>query len=372
MAKRPTATASAPTPAVAPPMPWLQPQLQALLRQSGHALLLEGPSGLGQFELGLAWAQAVLCEAQPVGNGAALQPACGQCESCHAMTVHTHPDLLVLLPEALQLQWGWATPEAEGDAKRKPSREIRVEAMRQMITFSQRTDARGRGKVVLVYPAENMNLVTANALLKTLEEPPGNTRFVLASQAAHRLLPTIRSRCHAWKMQWPATEQVQQWLAASGAAPQQIEAALAAAGGRPQDALALLQAGFDAQQWLALPGQLAQGRPGWLAEATPSQAIAVLQQICHDAMALVAGAAPRYFSRAALAACLPGWAAAGPQAGAAEASAAAAQRQRAFERLGRWSAELTQAARTSEHPYAQELMLAALVEQARSALNLRA
>ena len=60
--------------------------------------------------------------------------------------------------------------------------------------------------------------------------------------------------------------------------------------------------GFDAQQWLALPGQLAQGRPGWLAEATPSQAIAVLQQICHDAMALAAGAAPRYFSRAALAA----------------------------------------------------------------------
>ena len=87
---------------------------------------------------------------------------------------------------------------------------------------------------------------------------------------------------------------------------------------------------------------------------------------------LVSSLTNRRFSRAALAACLPGWAAAGPQAGAAEASAAAAQRQRAFERLGRWSAELTQAARTSEHPYAQELMLAALVEQARSALNLRA
>lgn len=84
--------------------------------------------------------------------------------------------------------------------------------MRDAVEFSQRTSARGRGKVVLIFPADRMNTVTANALLKTLEEPPGDVRFVLATEAAHQLLPTVRSRCldphHAmarstW-MPWPS------------------------------------------------------------------------------------------------------------------------------------------------------------------------
>ena len=75
--------------------------------------------------------------------------------------------------------------------------------MRDAVEFAQRTSGRGRGKVVLVYPAERMNHVTANALLKTLEEPAGDLRFVLASEAAHQLLPTIRSRCLGHTMVWP-------------------------------------------------------------------------------------------------------------------------------------------------------------------------
>lgn len=103
---------------------------------------------------------------------------------------------------------GWPLSEKAqadiDDKKRKASREIRVEAMRDAVEFSQRTSARGRGKAVLVYPAEQMNHITANALLKTLEEPPGDVRFVLASEAAHQLLPTIRSRCLGHTMVWPA------------------------------------------------------------------------------------------------------------------------------------------------------------------------
>ncbi|KKW67824.1 hypothetical protein AAV94_08500 [Lampropedia cohaerens] len=345
-------------------MPWLVGQLQALLQQQGHALLLEGPSGLGQFELGLAYASAVLCERQPAG--APLQPACGQCESCHAIAVHTHPDLLVLLPEALQQEWGWGAPDAEssGEAKRKPSKEIRIEAMRQMITFSQRTDARGRGKVVLIYPAESMNTVTANALLKTLEEPPGNSRFVLVSDASHRLLPTIRSRCHAWHMHWPRPEAVASWLASSQgeAAPdgERLQAALAAAGGRPQDARQLLLAGFDGQSWRDLPRSIAHGEPALLAQVAPGAAITMLQQLCHDVLTVLAGATPRYFPREAVAPLVP--------------PAVLAQRplrQRAFAQLTQWGSELMAAARTSEHPFSQELMLAALVERARSALHFR-
>ena len=173
--------------------PWVADQARLLLAQNGHAWLLHGPSGLGQYDLALSLASAWLCD-QPSGEG-----ACGHCGSCHAIDVRTHADLAVLMPETVLIERGWPLGEkaqAEiDDKKRKASREIRVEAMRETIEFSQRTSARGRAKVVLVYPAERMNHVTANALLKTLEEPPGDVKFVLATEASHLLLPTIRSRC---------------------------------------------------------------------------------------------------------------------------------------------------------------------------------
>jgi len=190
--------------------PWTARQLQALLAQRGHAWLLQGPSGLGQFELALAMVRAWLCD-QPTPQG-----ACGHCPSCHGIDVHAHPDLVVLMPETEMLARGWPLPEraqAEiDDKKRKPSRDIRVDAMREAIEFAQRTSGRGRGKALLIYPAERMNAVTANALLKTLEEPPGDARFVLASDAAHLLLPTIRSRCQALRVSLPAEAEALAWL----------------------------------------------------------------------------------------------------------------------------------------------------------------
>ena len=196
--------------------PWIAAQRQALLAQRGHAWLLQGPSGLGQYTLALELVRAWLCDA-PTAHG-----ACGQCASCHGIDVHTHADLCVLMPETQALALGWPLPEKAQaeieDKKRKASREIRVEAMRDAVEFAQRTSGRGRGKAVLVYPAEQMNHVTANALLKTLEEPPGDVRFVLASEAAHQLLPTIRSRCLGHTMVWPAEAGSLAWLQAQGLA----------------------------------------------------------------------------------------------------------------------------------------------------------
>ena len=166
-------------PAIAP---WIAVQTSALLAQRGHAWLLAGPSGLGQYSLALALVRAWLCEA------ASQQGACGVCASCHAVDVRTHADLCVLMPETVMLELDWPLSEkaqAEiDDKKRKPSKEIRVDAMREAVEFSQRTSARGKGKAVLVFPAERMNNVTANALLKTLEEPVGDVKFVLACDAA--------------------------------------------------------------------------------------------------------------------------------------------------------------------------------------------
>ena len=325
--------------------PWIAAQRDQLLAQRGHAWLLQGPSGLGQFELALELVRAWLCDA-PTPHG-----ACGQCGSCHAVAVHTHADLCVLMPETVILALGWPLPEKAqseiDDKKRKPSREIRVEAMRDAVEFCQRTSARGRGKAVLVYPAEQMNTITANALLKTLEEPPGDTRFVLASEAAHLLLPTIRSRCLGHTLHWPDEAQALQWLQAQGLAPEVAQAQLRAAGGRAQDALAQAQAGRSPAAWAQLPKALARGEVAALADLTPAQAINALQKLCHDLQASACGAAPRYFAAADLPPPPPLLA------------------------LARWAQALTRAARTAEHPFNTGLMLEALVAQARQTLHSR-
>ena len=324
--------------------PWIVRQLHELLGQRGHARLLQGPSGLGQYPLGLALASAWLCDT-PAPDGS----ACGRCASCHAIAVRTHADLRVLMPEVQMTALGWPLPEkaqAElDDKKRKPSREIRVDAMRDAVEFAQRTDARGRGKVVLVYPAEQMNAVTANALLKTLEEPVGDVRFVLASEASHQLLPTIRSRCQAHAMAWPTAAEATAWLAGQGVAQADAVALLRAAGGRPQDALDAARAGQDPARWALLPRAIARGDVSALADRSPADAVEVLQKICHDLFASRAGASPRYFAAADLPPA-PGWMA-----------------------LTRWSKALAAEARTADHPFNAGLMLEALVSAAQNTLN---
>jgi DNA polymerase III subunit delta' len=328
----------APPPALAP---WLQTQLRALLKQRGHAWLLAGASGLGQYELGLAMVSTWLCE-QPTEEG-----ACGQCHSCHLVAARTHPDLCVLMPETEQIALGWPLSEKAqadiDDKKRKPSQEIRVDAMQAATEFAQRTSARGRGKAVLIYPAERMNHVAANALLKTLEEPAGDIRFALASEAAHQLLPTIRSRCMGHNLHWPAQNNASAWLAQS--AKPDAAALLAAAGGRPQAALSFAEQGLTAKHWSQIPKAVAKGdervMQGWAAP----QVLDALQKLCHDLMRAKAGAQPRFFSAADLPAAPP------------------------MAQLADWSQQLMQSARHIEHPYKADLLLEALVSQARQALH---
>ena len=322
--------------------PWVAAQLRQLLQQRGHAWLLQGPSGLGQYPLALELVRAWLCDA-PTAAG-----ACGQCASCHAIEVRTHADLFVLMPETVMIELGWPLGEkAEKEIadKRKPSREIRVDAMREAIEFVQRTSARGQGKAVLVYPADRMNAITANALLKTLEEPPGDTRFVLATEAVHQLLPTIRSRCMAHTMAWPGHGESAEWLAHQGVPAADIETLLRAAGGRPQDALALSRAGIDAKHWSSLPRAIARGDAGVMAGWAPDRVVDGLLKLCHDLMAVRAGAAPRFFPPADL-----------PQPPS-------------YVALSDWSRELARTQRNADHPWNAGLLVEALVSRGRSALH---
>ena len=371
--------------------PWLQDQLESLLSQRGHAWLLSGPSGLGQFELALALARAWLCEA-PTPQG-----ACGHCGSCHAVDVHTHADLCMLMPETLFLDLGWPldqkTQEELDAKKRKPSKEIKVDAAREAVSFTQFTRSRGDTKVVLVFPAERMNSITANTLLKTLEEPPGEVKFVLATEATQQLLPTIRSRCQTHTMRWPGFDESLAWLtqstaqpaapvtdgeegvkslkstkaASQAAAPQpdDLRVLLAASGGRPADALLWARDGAFAQaarDWRALPKAMARGDVSALSDWAPPMVVDALQKLCHDMWTVKLGAKPRFFSREdlPLPAHRPGSEALMPAPSPASLFA-----------LASWSKELATTSRTVEHPYNPGLMLEALVSRASLALNTR-
>ena len=323
------------------PLPWLGPVLEQTLRsQHAHALLLHGPQGVGQFELALTLAQAWLCEA---ADGSARP--CGRCASCRLVQARSHPDLLVLIPEILQadLGWGASDEDTERATKTKPSQEIKVDAVRRAVAFAQVTSARGRGKVVVLFPAERMNGISANTLLKTLEEPAGDSRFVLACAAADALLPTIRSRCQSVALRLPPIEQATAWLGAQGVADAAV--LLAATGGQPQEALAWSREGIDAALWSRLPALVAQGAAPGLSGWPLPRVVDALQKLCHDAACVAQGAAPRYFAAASI-------------ARGADARALAA-----------WSAELQRLARHAEHPWNAGLVIESLVQQGQRALT---
>ena len=326
--------------------PWIFQQTQSLLAQQGHAWLLQGASGLGQYELATALVGAWLCES----DHAHVQGACGECGSCHALSVHTHADLFVLMPETVLLELGWPLSEkaqAEIDQKtRKPSKEIRIEAMRDAIEFSQRTNARGRGKAVLVFPAERMNHITANALLKTLEEPPGDVKFVLASEAAHQLLPTIRSRCLIHTMAWPPTAEAAQWLQLKGMSAEEAGVLLKSAGGRPDEVLHQKDLGQSQQWWSQFPRAMLVGDAGYCSELPPSEVIDALQKLCHDLMMVRIDAETRFFN----ASDLPPLKVSSPH-------------------LSAWFKRLSKASRSSEHHFNVGLMLEALCTEAREVMN---
>lgn len=326
---------------MSPLAPWLLAPLQeALALPRAHAVLLNSLPGLGAMAAGQALAQAWLCE----GNGG-QGPACGTCPSCHLFGQRSHPDAHWLLPAALRVQLGWQEPEAEGKAK--PSQEIRIDEVRAMLGFAQGTRGRSRGKVVLIHPAEALNTVAANALLKTLEEPGGSLRFVLVSEAAEGLLPTIRSRCQAIGVPLPGLQQGADWLAAQqpGLSAMDAQALLRAAGSRPQQVLDWLRAGLTAPALAQFPRAVSRADLGDFSTWRPAAVIDLLQRLASDLLRLASGAAPQFFDAAQL-----------PKV-----------QQRAP--LLAWAAELRAAKAKADHPLQLALWLEALAVQAQGALR---
>jgi DNA polymerase-3 subunit delta' len=225
---------------------WLQSAHDQVLAQGQrlhHALLLQGGKGVGLPELALGLAQTLLCE-RPSAAG-----ACGVCESCHLFASGNHPDLHIIVPsvkdsdDAASPAEEGAAPEVVWPSSHTPEitarGEIKVESIRQLISASTLGTTRGGRRVVVLYPAEALNAVSANALLKTLEEPPPGMLLLLATSEPGRLLPTIRSRCQVVNVPTPAANapDVLAWLAGQGV--QDAAAWLALARGAPYAALNL-------------------------------------------------------------------------------------------------------------------------------------
>lgn len=214
------------------PLPWHRAALTELTARRNtfpHALLIHGRRGIGKHEFARALAQSLLCEAPVSGL------ACGNCPACHWYDEGNHPDLRELQPAA-DVEVDAAELEDVDEAKKK-SKEIRIDQIRGVADFMSLSTHRGGFRVLLIHPAESMNAAAANALLKTLEEPPPLSVILLVADQVARLPATIRSRCQRVNVPWPSATDAEAWLAAQGVSA----ATLAMAGGAPLDALDLAQ-----------------------------------------------------------------------------------------------------------------------------------
>lgn len=162
-----------------------------------HAYLLLGKENTGKTAFAHHFAQTLLCEK----NTATYEP-CGQCPSCHLFTQGTHPDFYTLTPDI--------TETTEGTGSRKLL-QIKIDAVRAILPPLTQTSVRGGRRVVLISPAETLNVQAANALLKILEEPPQAVVFILVSHNRDRVLPTIKSRCRSLVLPAPTAEQALQY-----------------------------------------------------------------------------------------------------------------------------------------------------------------
>ncbi|HEX4872740.1 MAG TPA: hypothetical protein VFV27_10530 [Nevskiaceae bacterium] len=220
-------------------LPWQAPIWQSLDQarrdaRLAHGLLLTGPRGVGKRHFARRLAYELLCERSAIGS----EP-CGECRSCIQLQAGFHPNA-----QRLSL----LVDERTG----KEKRDISVEQVRDLIGALMLSSHYGQARLVVIDPAEQLNLAASNALLKTLEEPPPGTHLLLISEQPQSLLPTLLSRLQRLAFATPSPPQASAWLSVHH--PDTSPAALALAEGAPLLAVALEASGELArdQQWRSL------------------------------------------------------------------------------------------------------------------------
>lgn len=285
--------------------PWQEQawtQLQQMRARLPHAILFYGPAGIGKADFIQAFAQALLCEnVQPDGH------ACGVCASCGWFVQGNHPDYRRVRPEAMEDEAPAAEGEEAGDGDKKAkstktaSKDIKIEQVRALSDFMNISTHRQGLRVVVLYPAEALNMPSSNALLKTLEEPPPGTVFLLASNGLDRLLPTILSRCRKFALPMPGHAEALAWLESQGV--QDADGWLREQGGAPLAALVQAETGSREEldsllQILAQPSVDAALRAAdKLSKAPLASLVAWQQRWLYDVFSYKLSGTIRYYPR---------------------------------------------------------------------------
>lgn len=360
--------------------PWLEPLWGGLdFSMMPNAVLLHGQSGIGKFAFSLELAKALLCETAELG----AKP-CNQCEACHWFSTGNHPDFIALVPETHRKLLPHGVFEPDGDApkkskaaiadvdadtaEKKEKKNISIEETRNAIEGLSIGSHRGGNRVILIYPLEMLRSDSANTLLKSLEEPPPNTIFILLADRLDRVLPTIRSRCRLISAPRPDRNTGLNWLQNKLTTipglkinPADIESIYDEQGGAPYAVFESLLArhnqndkdelSIDIQASRYLLQAMSQGvRINWLdaaekiQKARYSTLLATMQRWVSDLQSMTQLGAPRYYPRH-------------------EANIKTLATQVRLPKLLRFWKALIQARRHENHPLANRIQLEALLSQ---------
>jgi len=314
-----------------PVVPWLQSLWNGLdFNKLPNAILLHGQSGIGKFAFAVELSKALLCESSNTSK------PCNQCEACHWFNAGNHPDFIALVPETHRKflpqtdfesdetpKRGKASKEdADGEvSEKKEKKNISIEETRNAIESLAIGSHRGGYRVILIYPLELLRPDSANTLLKSLEEPPANTIFILLADRVDRVLPTIRSRCRLLTAPRPDRDEGLAWLKAQVSTitglkvnESDVETIYDEQGGAPYSVLNSLIARHHqddkdeltiaiAASRLLLQSMAQGGRIPWLETAEKihkaqySYLLATMQRWTSDIQMVSQGGNPRYYPK---------------------------------------------------------------------------
>ncbi|MGQ0697589.1 MAG: DNA polymerase III subunit delta' [Panacagrimonas sp.] len=259
---------------------WTRVQDSIRSGRLGHALLLAGPEGVGKRRFSRSLATSLLCEARTADG-----TACGRCRSCTQLAAGSHPNLI------------WLSREIN-EKTDKEKRDISMEQLRGAMQRLSLSSHYGQSRVVVIEPADALNISGVNAVLKTVEEPPVGCHILLLSERPMALAPTLRSRCQRINFPLPAADMAIRWLK-SKRPDVDVEAALVESGGAPIAAFEALESGVIGQRsnWRQGLFELAEHQvdPLTAASRIPKDEVAdwarTYLRVLHQVLRALAGAA---------------------------------------------------------------------------------
>lgn len=260
------------------PLPWQHEAWKRVqdTRAAGrlpHAMLLAGPAGVGKRDFARALSASLLCE-RPAGDGL----PCGACRGCAQFAAGTHPNLL------------WLEREIN-EKTGKEKRDIAMEQLRETMETLTLSSHYGLSRVVVIDPADALNVNGVNALLKTIEEPPPGSHVLLISERPMALAPTLRSRCQTLRFPVPPREAALAWLREAHPSLD-ASVALEVASGAPLRAVAEAESGLagKVRDWRRQLVELAQQRADPVATAAkvgkdqPAEWLRTFVGLLHDVL----------------------------------------------------------------------------------------